>query len=103
MRILLAILAIALMPFACTGRRELPDDPNLEIFMETLSKCAYLDRAYSGSPDIFKQEIAGVDLPENWPGLVDSLMGAYGRDPDFWFEVYSQIVERSKDLPAQQP
>jgi hypothetical protein len=85
---------------ACADRRELPDDPQLEIFIRTMARCAHIERAYSGNPDMFDREMADIELPPRWQELVDSLMASYGGDPDLWKAVYEEILERSR-LPAQ--
>jgi hypothetical protein len=87
---------------ACSDRRELPDDQHLETFIRTMARCAYVERAFSGNPDMLARELGEVDIPAGWPELVDSLLATYGGDPDFWQSVYDEILERSR-LTAQQP
>jgi hypothetical protein len=96
----LLVAAAVASVVACADRREVPDDPQLEIFIRTMARCAYVDRAYSGNPDMLEREMADIDLPPRWQELVDSLLASYGGDPDLWQTVYEEIMERSR-LPAQ--
>ena len=96
------IVLLVSLSLACSDRRELPADPRLEVFVATMAKCAYVERAYSGSPEMLARELGEVDIPADWPELVDSLLATYGGDPDFWQSVYDEILERSR-LTAQQP
>ena len=91
-----ALLAVALAPSGCGGRRDLPDDPNLETFIKASSECVFVDRAFSQEPDLLRQEMAEVEFPADWKRLVDSLLAAYGTEPAFWYDVYSRIVEQSR-------
>jgi len=60
------------------------------------AECVSVDRAYSHDPELAKEELAQVELPAAWKQLVDSLIAAHGSDPGFWYDVYTQIVERSR-------
>jgi hypothetical protein len=103
MRWFLAIIAVALVSVpACSDHRKLPEDPQLEIFIRTMARCAKVERSFSANPDLLGREMAGVDLPAHWQELVDSLITRYDGDPDFWQAVYQDILERSR-LPAQEP
>jgi hypothetical protein len=96
------IVAIALVIVAvpgCSHRQEIPDDPRLEVFIDTMARCAHVDRAYSGNPEMLARELDRVEIPPNWSELVDSLMATYGGDPDFWTAVYGEILKRSR-LPS---
>jgi hypothetical protein len=103
MRWLMLVLALSVaVASACADRRDLPDDPQLEVFIRTMARCANVERAYSGNVDMFEREMADIEFPPDWQGLVDSLLATYGGDPDFWQSVYEEILERSR-LPAQEP
>lgn len=93
--VVVALLA-ALLLAGCSGRDNLPKDANLELYIATSAKCAYVDRAFSNDPELFREEIAEVNLPENWKAISDSLLDAYGSDVRFWYRVYSEIAERSR-------
>lgn len=81
---------------ACSTTTDLPDDPNLETYIRVSARCAYVDRAFSNDPDLFGEEIKGVDLPSSWKALSDSLIAAHGTDARFWYQVYSRIMEISR-------
>ena len=89
-------LSLALLVLGCSSGKKIPEDPNLELLIKTSARCAFVDRAFSSDPDLFKEEMQAVEFPPNWREMVDSLLTAYGSDPDFWHQVYSQIVERSR-------
>jgi hypothetical protein len=90
------LLALISLTLTCGRERQLPQDPDLARFIEAASRCAYLDRAYSHDADMLQQELADVDLPKDWDGLVDSLLSTYGADPDFWYKVYQEIEDGSR-------
>ena len=95
------LLAVAVASIvSCADHRELPDDPQLEIFVQTMARCAHVERAYSGNPDMIEREMADIDLPSDWQEIVDSLLASYGGDPDLWMAVYGEILEKSR-LSAQ--
>jgi hypothetical protein len=98
----LFLLAAAMAAPGCADDRRIPDDPRLENFVRTMAACARVERAYSGNPLMLEREMADIDFPPSWNGLVDSLLATYGGDPDFWDAVYTEILERSR-LPADQP
>lgn len=91
------MLATAVLAFlSCAPSRELPHDDDLELFIEISSRCAYIDRAYSGDEEVFETEMTSLAFPPDWCDLVDSLLARYGADAEFWYEVYSEIAERSR-------
>ena len=92
-----AAVFVFLATLACADGRELPEDPNLDLFIETSAKCAYTERAYSHDDDLLSQELAEIDFPADLGAIVDSLLSTYGSDADFWHQVYSEILERSRD------
>ena len=101
MRWIYVLLTAALVAApACADRRGIPEDPQLEIFISTMARCANIERAYAGNPDMFAREMADSRLPPNWQEIVDSLLADYGGDPDFWQLVYEEILRRSR-LPSQ--
>ena len=98
------VLIVFLAVSGCGESGELPDDADLEFFMDTAARCAYLERAYAHDQDLLSGEIANMSFPAGWDSLVDSLVGTYGTDPYFWHEVYTEILERSrKQSIAQEP
>jgi hypothetical protein len=101
MRWLVPILVSALVwVTACSDRAELPEDAQLEFFISTMARCANIERAYSGNPEMMSQELDQVPIPDRWQETVDSLLATYGGDPEFWQAVYDEILERSR-LPVQ--
>lgn len=80
----------------CSRRQNLPKDANLELYIAASARCAYVDRAFSNDPGLFREEIAEINLPQNWKEISDSLLGAYGADVGFWYRVYTEILERSR-------
>jgi hypothetical protein len=84
----------------CSSKQGLPNDPNLEKFIDVSARCSYVERAFAGDPDLFKEEMAKIDFPPNWKELVDSLIARYGTDAAFWDKVYTEIVERSRNYQA---
>ena len=103
-RIAAAVSVVTLAVLGCSDGGKLPDDPDLEFFMDKAASCAYLERAYSHDEDLLSGEIEGLGFPAEWDSLVDSLVGTYGTDPYFWHQVYSEILERSrKQSVAQEP
>jgi hypothetical protein len=98
------VLIVFLAVLGCTESGELPEDADLEFFMETAARCAYLERAYGHDEDLLNGEIEGLGFPADWDSLVDSLVRTHGTDPDFWQEVYTEILERSREQSvAQEP
>jgi len=95
-------LLASLSLISCDGGSDLPEDADLEAFIEITSKCAYLERAYSARKDLLALEMEDVHLPANWESMVDSLLVRYGADPDFWERVYAEISERSRQLPSEE-
>jgi hypothetical protein len=99
-----AALAVFLAVLGCSEGGRLPDDPDLEFFMDTAARCAYLERAYAHDEDLLSLEIEDLGFPAAWDSLVDSLVATYGTDPYFWHEVYTEILERSREQSvAQEP
>ena len=86
----------------CAESGKLPDDADLEFFMDTAAHCAYLERAYSHDEDLLNEEIENMSFPAGWDSLVDSLLSTYGTDPYFWHEVYTEILERSRTQSVPQ-
>ncbi len=82
---------------ACSAEHRLPDDADLELFIEISSRCADIDRAYSHQEELREAEMAALSFPPNWSNLVDTLLSRYGADAEFWFEVYSEISARSRE------
>jgi hypothetical protein len=101
-RIHLFLIAIVLSVLACAGSPELPDDPRLEVFIRTMAACTRVERAYSDNPVMLEREMADIEFPPSWDGLVDSLLVAYGGRPDLWEVVYTEILDRSRS-PADKP
>lgn len=101
MRWLYLMLAAALVCMtACSDSTDLPQDPELEVFIKTMARCANIERAYSGNPAMMRRELEEIEAGVEWQETVDHLLAAYGGDPDFWQSVYDEILERSR-LPAQ--
>ncbi len=99
----LFLIAVVLSGLACgDDSRDIPEDPQLEVFIRTMAACARTERAYSGNTDMLQREMADVDFPPLWEELVDSLLVTYGGQPDIWEAVYAEILERSR-LPADKP
>ena len=97
-------LIVFLAVLGCSDGGKLPDDPDLEFFIDKAASCAYMERAYAHDEDLLTGEIEGLDFPAEWDSLVDSLVGTYGADPYFWHQVYTEILERSrKKSVAQEP
>jgi len=92
----LLLLAAGCVALACSRTPRLPDDPNLETYIEVSARCAYVDRAFSNDPELFAEEIRRVGLPGAWKALSDSLVAAHGADARFWYQVYSRILEKSR-------
>jgi hypothetical protein len=96
-RKLLVSLLIALTTCAaCGGRQGLPEDEDLELFIDLSARCAYIDRTYTHDEGLRDAELASVPFPPTWSDLVDTLLMRYGADADFWYEVYSEIMEKSR-------
>ena len=89
-------LALVLLTAGCGERRNLPKDANLDTFITVSAKCVSVDRAFSHEPELAREELAQVEFPAAWRELVDSLIAAHGSDPGLWYDVYTQIVERSR-------
>jgi hypothetical protein len=99
--LLLTVAGLTLL--ACSTNHDLPEDDTLEVFIRTSSRCAYIERAYSGRKDLLRQEMASVGIPDDWDDIVDSLLSVHGADPDFWYQVYSEISDRSRSpLPPEE-
>jgi hypothetical protein len=101
-RILLIIAAVVLFLGSCGGGSDLPEDDDLELFIQVSARCAYLERAYSDREWIMKQEIEEIDLSSDWKAMVDSLLVRYGASPDFWEKVFAEISAGSRRLPAEE-
>jgi hypothetical protein len=99
--VLLVLVSLSLI--CCDRGPDLPDDADLETFIEVSSRCAYLERAYSSRKDLLALEMEDVELPGNWDSMVDSLLVRYGADPDFWEAVYAEISERSRQPASEEP
>jgi hypothetical protein len=95
-RLIRFLIVAGVLLAGCARRQELPKDENLETFIEISSRCAYVERAFSHEPDVFREELRDLEFPPGWDALVDSLVDTYGTDPDFWYKVYTEIVERSR-------
>ena len=95
-----AVVVILLAVLGCADSGQLPDDPDLEFFIETAAQCAYLERAYAHDRDLLNREIEDLGFPAGWDSLVDSLVSTYGTHPEFWHEVYAEILERSRRQSA---
>ena len=80
----------------CAREKKLPEDPRLERFIALSARCAFVDRAFANDPELYKEELAEVNLPPDWKALVDSLLETYGTDADFWSLVYTEILNRSR-------
>lgn len=98
----LLLVSVLLSVLACAESPRLPDDPRLEVFIQTMAACTRVERAYSDNPVMLEREMADIEFPESWDKLVDSLFVTYGGRPDFWQVVYTEILERSR-LPADEP
>jgi hypothetical protein len=92
----LAALVLVVLTAGCGEGRSLPKDANLDTFIRVSAKCVSVDRAFSHDPELAREELAQVEFPAAWKQLVDSLIAAHGSDPSFWYDVYTQIVERSR-------
>lgn len=92
-----AIMAALLALYGCGESAKLPNDPELERFIDTAARCGYLERAYAHDQELLSGEIEGMSFPKDWDALVDSLISTYGTDPEFWYQVYSEIQERSRE------
>ena len=92
----MTLMIVVVLSATCSRSDKLPDDPNLEIFIETQARCAYVERAFSHEPDVLEEELRNLEFPPEWEGLADSLLNTYGADPEFWYMVYTEIVERSR-------
>ena len=96
------VLIVFLAVLGCTESGKLPEDADLEFFMETAARYAYLERAYAHDEDLLNREIEGLGFPAGWDSLVDSLLSTYGTAPHFWHEVYTEIQERSREQSVSQ-
>jgi hypothetical protein len=97
-RIFTLALVLLVLAFAdCAHDQGLPEDEDLELFIEISARCTYIERAYSHSDDLREAELAALPFPQDWDGLVDTLLIRYGADADFWYEVYSEISTRSRE------
>ena len=96
MRTLRHICTACLIVIACSPATPPPEDENLATFVEKFSDCARVFRIYSDNEAMFSDELAQVDLPEDWAELVDSLTAFYGGDLDFWTETFIEIADRSR-------
>ena len=96
--ILRFVLAVAvLVSLSCADSREVPHDDDLDLFIEISARCAYVDRAYSDEKEILESEMSSLAFPPDWCDLVDTLLARYGADPEFWYDVYSEIAEKSRE------
>jgi hypothetical protein len=103
-RISLCLVVALVMCVACARSHGLPDDQDLEVFIELSSRCAYIDRAYAHDEGLREAELASLPFPPNWSHIVDTLLSRYGADADFWYEVYSEISARSREpSPLKEP
>ena len=97
-RLLRLGLVVALVTcMACARNHDLPDDEDLELFIELSSRCAYIDRAYSHEEELREAELAALPFPPDWSHLVDTLLARYGTDAGFWYKVYTEISARSRE------
>jgi len=100
------VAAIVLIMFltvpGCTDSAKLPQDADLEFFMNTAARCAYIERAYAHDQDMLNMEIEELGFPADWDSLVDSLVSTYGTDPGFWHQVFTEILERSREQSVPQ-
>ncbi len=94
---MLGLVGVLVTCLGCTRNQGLPDDEDLELFIELSSRCAYIDRAYSHREDLRETELAALPFPPDWSNLVDTLLVRYGADADFWYDVYSEISARSRE------
>ena len=95
-RLLLWIALVLATCVACGPSQGLPEDEDLELFIDLSSRCAYIDRAYAHEEGLREAEWASLPFPPTWSDLVDTLLMRYGADADFWSQVYSEIMERSR-------
>jgi hypothetical protein len=92
-----ALAAAALAAAGCSSKdKGLPSDPQLDSYISTSARCVFVERSFSDDPDLYRQEIAAVKLPEDWKARLDSLVARHGADARFWYRVYTEILERSK-------
>lgn len=96
MRILRYLVVTCIVLAGCGPGPAPPRDENLTAFMETFAECARLSRKYSDDADMLSDELAQVDFPEDWSGLVDSLAARYGGDVDFWTRTFIEISDTSR-------
>jgi hypothetical protein len=93
----LGFVVAVLACVGCARNHDLPDDEDLELFIELSSRCAYIDRAYSHREELREAELAALPFPPDWSNLVDTLLIRYGADAGFWYDVYSEISVRSRE------
>lgn len=97
LRVLAAAAAAALCAVGCSSKSEsLPADPQLESYMSISARCAFVDRSFSDDPELRAEEMAAVNLPEDWKARVDSLVTRHGAGARFWYRVYAEILDRSR-------
>ncbi len=97
------VIVLVVSTVSCSREAELPDDDQLQTFIEISSRCAYVERAYSRQRDILASEIEDIEFPPNWDSVVDSLLARYGAESELWYEIYREISDRSRrPLPTEE-
>ncbi len=104
MKIRSFLLLMILPLLGCCKAVEQRDEPDIERFIDVLSTSIYLEKAYGHNPEVFSSELKATPWPEDIKALADSLLIRYGSDPDLWYEIYEDILEKSHTTPTcQQP
>jgi hypothetical protein len=93
----IGIILLFAIAIACADGGDIPEDPDLDRFMETASQCVYIERAYSRDEDMLRQELGDVQLPADLDSLLETLLETHGAEPSLWSRVYSQILEDSQN------
>jgi hypothetical protein len=99
----LVVIVLAVCAVSCSREAELPDDDQLQMFIEISSRCAFTERAYSRQKDVLIREMEDIEFPPNWDAIVDSLLARHGAESDLWYEIYREISDRSRrPLPPEE-
>ncbi len=98
LRVAILTSSVLMIITSCSqpSRQELPEDRLLTDFIHVNARCAYIDRAFSQDPVLLREEFEQVKFPDDWDGLVDSLIVRYGTNAEFWHGVFLQILVESQ-------
>ncbi len=88
------MLAIAGL-VCCSRNAGVPDQPDIQRFIEAASAGIYVESAYAHDPEILASELDDIQWPGDFEAFADSLLERYGSDPEFWYPVFSAILEKS--------